>query len=133
MKNVCCFIFLLLFGVVQLYAQTTPVDPKSPKDLIDPVQPASFPGGEQALLNFVIDNIRYPAEARKNSIEGNVVVGFTIGKDGKISDITIMRPLGGGCSEEVLRIIDLMPLWIPAKNNGDLIAMKYMLPVRFRL
>ena len=97
-------------------------------------QMASFPGGKEALLKFLHDNIRYPQEARKEFIQGTVIVSFTVDQDGSLSEIrTINDSLGGGLEQEAIRLIKAMPKWIPGIQNGEKEAVPYTLPIRFIL
>lgn len=93
----------------------------------------SFPGGEMALLKFLNTNIDYPRTARDMHIQGRVQVSFIIETDGSLSNIKIFSGIGGGCDEESLRVVKLMPHWIPAEKNGEVIRVLYTLPVRFVL
>jgi TonB family protein len=92
-----------------------------------------FPGGQTALQQFLADNIRYPALARENNIQGTVVLSFVIDKDGSANNISVLRDPGGGCGKEAARVVSLMPRWTPGQANGKPVRVKYTLPVRFRL
>lgn len=97
-------------------------------------QMPSFPGGEDALLKYLHDHIRYPAVARENGIQGTVVVQFVVGPDGAIRDVTtVSKTLGGGLEQEAIRVVKGMPKWIPGKQNGRAVNVQYSLPVRFVL
>lgn len=100
-----------------------------------PDEDPMFPGGMDSLYAFLKANIQYPEEAKRDSIEGNVFVQFVIEKDGTINPQTIrvLRDIGGGCREEVVRVIKLMPRWIPARQNGKVVRCNYILPVKFEL
>ena len=113
--------------------------PAKPKDDDDPVdgfglqkQP-NFPGGERELLKFLAENIKYPALARENNIQGNVVLTFVIGKDGSVQDVNILKDIGGGCGKESVRVVQAMPKWFPGEANGYVVKVRYTLPVRFKL
>lgn len=93
----------------------------------------SFPGGENERLNYFIDNIKYPEEAKKNKIQGTVFVSFVVNKDGSISDVKLLRGIGHGCDEEALRVVKMMPLWNPGKQNGKLVNVRYNLPIKYKL
>lgn len=92
-----------------------------------------FPGGNNALFKFLGDNLRYPPQAVEMDIEGMVVVQFVINKKGDINDIKIIKPLGGGCDEEAVRIVNAMPKWKPGKQRGKSVSVRFNLPVRFVL
>lgn len=92
-----------------------------------------FPGGELALMNFVYDNLVYPQEAIDNEIQGRVIVSFTINCDGSTSQHKILSDIGGGCGEEALKMLDLMPVWTPGMQNEKPIPVHFNLPVKFEL
>lgn len=92
-----------------------------------------FPGGMDSLYAFLGANIHYPAEAKKDSIEGLVFVQFVVEKDGSIYNIRVLRDIGGGCGEEVVRVIKMMPKWQPAKQRGTPVRCQFNLPVKFSL
>lgn len=92
-----------------------------------------FPGGGYAFYKFLADSIQYPQLAIENKIQGKVYVQFVVEEDGSITDIKVLRGIGGGCDEEALRIIKLMPNWIPGKQNGKPVRVLYNLPIKFNL
>ena len=102
-------------------------------EMFDIQKPPSFPGGEKALQQFLADNIKYPALARENNIQGNCALAFVIGKDGAVSDIQILKDIGGGCGKEALRVVQQMPKWSAGEANGHPVKVRFTLPVRFRL
>jgi protein TonB len=104
-----------------------------PVELFDVQKLPYFPGGERELLKFLSENIQYPALARENGIEGTVAISFVINKDGSISDISILKDVGGGCGKEAVRVIKTMPHWSPGEANGHLVKVRFTLPVRFKL
>lgn len=93
----------------------------------------SFKGGQQAFYRFVSKNLKYPVQARRMGIEGKVFVHFVVDKDGSLNDIKIVRGIGAGCDEEVLRIIQKCPVWNPGKQRGNPVRVRMMLPITFRL
>ena len=92
-----------------------------------------FPGGDKALFTFLQSNISYPIEARKNKIEGKVSISFTIGRDGAVKNVTLVRGIGSGCDEEAMRVISAMPKWTPGQYQGRPASIQYNLPVHFSL
>jgi protein TonB len=92
-----------------------------------------FPGGERDLMMYLAKNIEYPVLAKENNIEGTVVLGFVVGKDGSINEVKIMKDIGGGCGKEALRVVSGMPAWIPGEANGHAVKVRFTLPVRFKL
>ena len=93
----------------------------------------SFEGGISEFYKFVSKNLKYPAQARRIGIEGKVFVHFVVDKDGSLSDIKVVRGLGAGCDEEVMRIINMSPKWNPGKQRGRPVRVQMMLPIAFRL
>ncbi|NUO03385.1 MAG: TonB family protein [Saprospiraceae bacterium] len=85
------------------------------------------------LMEFIGANLKYPQAARDASIEGTVVASFTVNADGSLSDVTIVKSIGGGTDEEVKRVIGLMPKWIPAQKGGKAVKSEMKLPVKFKL
>lgn len=90
-----------------------------------------FPGGEEALTEYLKTNIVYPKEALKQGIEGTVIVEFLIKGDGSISDIRLKQDIGGGCGEEAIRVVKAMPKWENTLPNSD--GTPYSLPIEFSL
>ncbi|WP_199119609.1 M56 family metallopeptidase [Pedobacter sp. ASV28] len=95
--------------------------------------PPKFPGGVNDFYKFLGDNIKYPEEAAKQDIEGNVFVSFIVEKDGSLNEIKIDRGLGYGTDEEAVRILKLSPKWTPGTQNGKIVRVKYNLPIKFSL
>lgn len=92
-----------------------------------------FPGGKEALINFLNANLRYPEISQESLIQGKVFVQFIVNKTGKITDLKIVKGLDAACDEETLRIIHLMPDWTPGIQNGHPVAVYFTLPVTFQL
>lgn len=92
-----------------------------------------FPGGETALLRYLSKSIQYPALARKNNIQGTVLLTFVVERDGTISNPAIVEDIGGGCGAEALRAVGGMPDWRPGKVDGQSVRVRFTLPVKFKL
>ncbi|HOI32089.1 MAG: energy transducer TonB [Bacteroidales bacterium] len=92
-----------------------------------------FPGGEAALMAYFANNIRYPSGARELGIQGTVYVSFVVEPDGSVSQIEVLRGIGGGCDEEAVRVVQNMPLWKPGKQRNIPVRVRFNLPVRFKL
>lgn len=88
---------------------------------------------EEKMLTFIYSNIKYPAIARENGVEGMVVVSFVVEKDGSITGAKVVRDIGAGCGAEALRVVGKMPNWEPGKQRGRPVRVQFNLPVRFRL
>ena len=85
------------------------------------------------MLKFIYDHIRYPEIARQNGIEGTAYIKFVVETDGAISQATIVRDIGGGCGAEALRVVGLMPKWLPGFQRGKAVRVQFNLPVKFKL
>lgn len=92
-----------------------------------------FPGGETALYKFLAENIKYPQMAKESGIQGRVFVTFVVERDGKVTDVRVLRGIGGGCDEEAIRVVKNMPKWAPGKQRGKSVRVQYNLPVKFTL
>ena len=92
-----------------------------------------FPGGEQAMFDFVANNVVYPQEARDKEIEGRVFVRFIVEKDGSVSDVKVAKGIGGGCDEEAVRVVKAMPKWKPGKQDGKPVRVNFTMPFFFKL
>ncbi|HET8962664.1 MAG TPA: energy transducer TonB [Chitinophagales bacterium] len=96
-------------------------------------QMPEFPGGEEAMYKFLAENIKYPALAKDNSIQGTVYIKFVVSDKGKISDAVVVRGIGSGCDEEALRVVKKMPNWSPGMQEGKQVDVYYTLPIKFQL
>lgn len=94
---------------------------------------AEFKGGQQALINYLRDNIKYPEKALEAGIQGRVMVRFVVTKEGKVSRAEVTLSIHPWLDEEALRVVNGMPDWIPAENGGKKVNSYYTLPIRFRL
>jgi TonB family protein len=92
-----------------------------------------FRGGNRKLQEFINDNLAYPQEAADAGVEGKVLVEFYIEKDGTISNAKVLQGIGYGCDDEALRVVGLMPKWVPGKQKGECIRVRYTLPINFKL
>ncbi len=108
-----------------------PVNSDRVYDVVE--QMPSFPGGISGLRTYLNQNIRYPAEAQDNCVQGRVVVSFVVGKDGHISDVTVLRSVDPSLDKEAVRVIRNMPRWTPGKQGGEPVKVRYNVPVSFRL
>lgn len=108
-----------------------PVNRNSVYDVVE--QMPSFPGGISGLRTYLNQNIRYPAEAQETCAQGRVVVSFVVGKDGHISDVTVLRSVDPSLDKEAVRVIRNMPRWTPGKQGGEPVRVRYNVPVSFRL
>ena len=96
-------------------------------------QNPSFPGGEAAMYEWLSNNINYPVIAQENNIQGKVTLQFVVDKNGDIVDIIIARGVDPSLDKEAVRVVKSMPKWIPGKQGGIAVKVKYTLPVQFKL
>ncbi|UKK63077.1 TonB family protein [Prevotella communis] len=120
---------VLLDVVVKTEAQTEPDD--KPFDVVE--QMPSFPGGKEALMKFISENVKYPKEAEEKGLQGRVVVRYIIEKDGSISEVEIVKSVNEYLDAEAIRVVNAMPKWKPGKQKGEPVRVKFTLPVTFRL
>ena len=92
-----------------------------------------FPGGMEAMVKFLSDNVKYPEQAAKDNIEGRVIVQFIIDKTGQISDAKVVRSVSEELDAEALRVVELMPNFIPGRQDGKAVAVRFTLPISFKL
>ena len=92
-----------------------------------------FPGGAAKMMEFIQKNIKYPMMARESDIQGRVFVNFVVEPDGSITNVTVMRGIGGGCDEEALRVVQSMPNWKPGKQRGSAVRCSFTVPIIFKL
>ena len=125
--------------VIPEYVPYTPVE--EPEEEIETEQPIfvvvesmpQFPGGIQKLLEYLHSNIRYPVLAKESNIQGKVFVSFVVEKDGSVTDVKVLRGIGGGCDEEAIRVVSQMPKWIPGRQRDVPVRVRYNLPIKFVL
>ena len=116
-------------GEVEAPAQESPAD-----DAFDVVeQMPEYPGGPKALMEFLNNNVQYPAEAEKAGIQGRVIATFVVEKDGSISNAKVVKSVDPLLDAEAIRVISAMPNWIPGKQNGKVVRVKYTVPLSFHL
>ncbi|WP_293475857.1 energy transducer TonB [Prevotella sp.] len=127
-------------GGAVLKAKEDIAAPEPPKHVVEETkiftvveQMPMFPGGEGALMGYLRDNIHYPTVAAENGVQGRVVVGFVVERDGSITDVNILRGVDPSLDREAMRVVKSMPKWTPGKQNGSAVRVKYQVPVSFRL
>jgi protein TonB len=96
-------------------------------------QMPSFPGGDAELMKYLNTHIKYPVVAEENGIQGRVIATFVVERDGSISDVKVVKSVDPSLDKEAIRVLKGMPKWIPGKQNGSAVRVKYTVPVTFRL
>ena len=139
MKKLFTFLLSVIASIALAQAQSTSNDSDVANEADEKVyivveKMPEFPGGQQALFDYLSANVQYPKIARENGIQGRSIVQFVVNKDGSISDVEIVRSGGDpSLDREAIRVIRSMPNWIPGRQGGKLIRVKYTVPVNFRL
>lgn len=135
MKKVLFVLALLLSAHTAMHAQSNQNTERNASDekIFDVVeQPPSFPGGQAALMSYLSKNVKYPEEALKDNVQGRVIVGFIVEKDGSVSNAKIIRSVDSALDKEAIRIVMSMPKWTPGRQNGRNVRTKYNVPVNFK-
>jgi protein TonB len=103
-------------------------------DIVDfPDISPEFPGGEEARLKFLLQNVHYPPSAREMRLEGRVVIGFVVERDGSISNVQVIRSASSTLDEEAVRVAKLMPKWQPGLQKGKAVRARFNMPITFSL
>jgi len=125
---------LFLFSHFASYAQPADSTKVEKTEISETVEEMPiYSGGEMELFKFLSENVAYPEEAILKGISGLVYVSFVVMEDGSIKNAKVVRDIGGGCGEEALRVVKLMPKWTPGKQDGEPVSIQYNLPIRFYL
>lgn len=137
MKRIVLFSLLFALGMTYAAAQKKEIV-KSQKDstcviICDYEQMPSFPGGTQALMDYLKENTCWPVSAETSCIQGRVVVSFVVEKDGSIGEPKVVKSLDPAFDAEALRVVSMMPKWRPGKFNGKATRVRYCIPIRFKL
>ena len=121
-----------------LKAKEVIAQPEPPKEVetkvfdVVEVMP-SFPGGQGALFEWLSKNIKYPVVAEENGVQGRVIVTFVVERNGSITDVQVVKSVDPSLDKEAVRVVKAMPHWIPGKQNGSAVRVKFTVPVTFRL
>ena len=108
--------------------------PEEEEKVFDMVeQMPTFPGGTNELMKYIADHLKYPTIAQENGVEGRVICQFVGSSDGRVRDAKVVKTLDPYCDKEAIRVIMSMPKWIPGKQNGKAVSVKYTVPIVFRL
>ena len=123
---------MAVFCLSTVSAQKTVVSKKNQKvfDVVE--QMPEFPGGMEALFKYMAENMKYPEDAKKQQVEGRVLVQFIVETDGSVSNTEVLMRVFPSLDAEAVRVISGMPKWIPGKQNGKVVRVKYTIPVSFR-
>lgn len=114
----------------QVVTQAEP-EPEKVFDMVE--QMPTFPGGQAELMSYLGKNIKYPTIAQENGTQGRVIIQFVVERDGSITDVRVARGVDPYLDKEAVRVVQHMPKWIPGKQNGKAVRVKFTVPVMFRL
>lgn len=131
------FFFAFTTGICCAQEPVTAADLSPAGDTIyaETDEPATFPGGQPAMADYLKNNLSYPPIAVEKGIMGKCFLRLVIEKDGAVSRITVIKGIPGGpeCDEEAKRLAKAMPSWVPARKNGRPIASSVIIPITFKL
>lgn len=96
-------------------------------------QMPQYPGGEEELMKFILGNLRYPSVAKEVGIEGRVIIRFVVSRNGDVQNVEVLRGLDPSCDKEAVRVVKMMPNWIPGKQNGRNVPVFFTIPIVYRL
>lgn len=116
-----------LFAVAQENTKETNKD--SVFNMVDEFP--EFIGGDEARIKYINENINYPEDALESGIQGTVYITFVVEKDGSITNVRVLRGIGGGCDAEAMRVIKSMPKWKPGKQDGEAVRTQFNMPIKF--
>ena len=114
-------------------AQKTVVSQTDQKVFDTVEQIPEYPGGMQAMIEFLQTNMKYPDDAAKQKVEGRVMVQFVVETDGSVSDVHVAKQVFPSLDAEAIRVVQAMPKWTPGKEKGKVVRVKYNLPIVFRM
>jgi periplasmic protein TonB len=128
-KSILCLIIAFFaFSLSEIKAQNTG-DESAVYTKVDKMP--EYPGGQVALVKFLSKNIKYPSKYKKEKVNGRVFVSFIIDRTGKVTQAKILKSLNEECDKEALRVIAMMPNWIPGEKDGNKVNVQFGLPVNF--
>ena len=124
---------MAVFCLTTVSAQKTVVSQKNDQvfDVVE--QMPEYPGGMQALFEFLKENIKYPEDAQKQKVEGRVLAKFVVETDGSISNIEVVKQAFPSLDAEAVRVIQAMPKWKPGRQKGQAVRVKFVMPINFSL
>ncbi|MCL2132436.1 MAG: energy transducer TonB [Lentimicrobiaceae bacterium] len=133
MKKLGFIVAVLFIGTVfnPVAAQKNKKSVKNKEVVNNPEELPEFPGGEEARQQFLWDNTVYPREAKKQKLEGSVVIGFVVEADGSVSNVKVVRGVHPLLDEEAVRVTKMMPNWKPGTQDGKKVRVQYRMPIRF--
>lgn len=133
MKKLIIMSLMAMFGLTTVNAQKTVVAQKN-QEVFDVVeQMPEYPGGIQALFEYLQQNVKYPEDAVKQKIEGRVIATFVVETDGSINNVEVVKPAFPSLDAEAVRVLSAMPKWTPGMQSGKVVRVKYTVPINFNM
>ena len=133
MKKLLLMSLMAMLGLTTVSAQKTVVAQKNQQvfDVVE--QMPEYPGGMQALFEYLSQNVKYPEDAEKQKVEGRVIATFVVETDGSISNVEVVKPVFPSLDAEAVRVLSGMPKWKPGMQSGKVVRVKYTVPINFSL
>lgn len=133
MKKLIMLSLMAIFGLTTVSAQKTVVAEKNQQvfDVVE--QMPEYPGGIQALFEYLSQNVKYPSDAENQKVEGRVIATFIVETDGTINNVEVVKPVFPSLDAEAIRVLSGMPKWTPGKQSGKEVRVKYTVPINFNL
>ena len=135
MKRLIMMSLMAICCLTTVLAQKTVVSQKDQKEepfnVVEDMP--AFPGGMEAMMAFLIENVKYPADAKKQKVDGRVLVNFVVEKDGSITEIKVPKPGFPSLDAEAIRVVKAMPKWKPGYQRGQAVRVLFTLPISFNL
>ena len=133
MKKLILMLLVAECCLMTANAQKTVVSQTDQKVFDTVEQMPEYPGGMQAMIEFLQTNMKYPEDAAKQKVEGRVMVQFVVETDGSVSDVHVAKQVFPSLDAEAIRVVQAMPKWMPGKEKGKVVRVKYNLPIVFRM
>ena len=135
MKRLIFMSLMATCCLTTVLAQQTVVSQKDQKeepfDVVEDMP--AFPGGMEAMIQFISNNIQYPADAQKQKVDGRVLVNFVVEKDGSITEVKVIKPTFPSLDAEAVRVVKAMPKWKPGYQKGQAVRVQFTMPINFSL
>ena len=133
MKKLILMLLMAECCLISAHAQKTVVSQTNQKVFDTVEQMPEYPGGMQAMIEFLQTNMKYPEDAEKQKVEGRVMVQFVVETDGSVSGVHVAKQVFPSLDAEAIRVVKAMPNWTPGKEKGRVVRVKYLLPIVFRM
>ena len=133
MKKLIMMSLMAMLGLTTVNAQKTVVAEKNQQvfDVVE--QMPEYPGGIQALFEYLQQNVKYPEDAKNQKVEGRVSATLVVETDGTINNVEVVKPAFPSLDAEAVRVLSAMPKWTPGMQSGKVVRVKYTVPINFNL